>query len=39
MIRGDYAQMKEVFEESLRLSRDADDKWGSQTPSSGWEPR
>jgi DNA-binding CsgD family transcriptional regulator/tetratricopeptide (TPR) repeat protein len=27
MIRGDYAQMKEVFEESLRLSRDADDKW------------
>jgi predicted ATPase/DNA-binding SARP family transcriptional activator len=28
MIRGDYARMKEVFEESLRLSRDADDKWG-----------
>jgi predicted ATPase/class 3 adenylate cyclase len=28
MIRGDYAQMKVVFEESLRLSRDADDKWG-----------
>ncbi len=28
MIHGDYAQMKEVFEESLRLSRDADDKWG-----------
>jgi DNA-binding CsgD family transcriptional regulator/tetratricopeptide (TPR) repeat protein len=28
MIRGDYVQMKEVFEESLRLSRDADDKWG-----------
>jgi DNA-binding CsgD family transcriptional regulator/tetratricopeptide (TPR) repeat protein len=28
MVRGDYARMKEVFEESLRLSRDADDKWG-----------
>jgi non-specific serine/threonine protein kinase len=28
MGRGDYAQMKEVFEESLKLSRDADDKWG-----------
>ena len=28
MIRGDYAQMKEVFEGSLGLSRDADDKWG-----------
>jgi predicted ATPase/DNA-binding SARP family transcriptional activator/DNA-binding CsgD family transcriptional regulator len=28
MIRGNYAQMKEVFEESLGLSRDADDKWG-----------
>jgi predicted ATPase/class 3 adenylate cyclase len=28
MQRGDYARMKEIFEESLRLSRDADDKWG-----------
>jgi tetratricopeptide (TPR) repeat protein len=28
MQRGDYVQMKEVFEESLRLSQDADDKWG-----------
>jgi predicted ATPase/DNA-binding SARP family transcriptional activator/DNA-binding CsgD family transcriptional regulator len=28
MERGDYARMKEVFEESLRLSRDADNKWG-----------
>jgi predicted ATPase/DNA-binding CsgD family transcriptional regulator len=28
MIRGDYARMKEVFKDSLGLSRDADDKWG-----------
>jgi predicted ATPase/DNA-binding SARP family transcriptional activator/DNA-binding CsgD family transcriptional regulator len=28
MVRGDYARMNEVFEESLGLSRDADDKWG-----------